>query len=345
MTFDRDTAGKGEHVVVIEVKNLTKTYGRARGVEHLTFSVEQGEILGFLGPNGAGKTTTMRIITGYLAATSGNVKVAGYDVFEDPMEARRRIGYLPENPPLYREMTVRGYLHFVCEIKGIPKARRAGHIARVVEACALGPVYGRLIQNISRGFKQRVGLAQALLGDPGVLVLDEPTVGLDPRQIIEIRELIRGLGGKHTIILSSHILPEVSMVCGRVVIINNGRLVAVDTPEGLARRLRGSRCLAVRVRGPRDEVVSQVGSLAGVRSVMLEKAEAGALANGSGGEVLLSLETELASDVREALFFRMAELGWPILEMRFVDLSLEDVFLRLTTEEKLEDASEVAASA
>ncbi|NLG79992.1 MAG: ATP-binding cassette domain-containing protein [Firmicutes bacterium] len=333
---------------MIEVENLTKMYGRARGIEDLTFSVEQGEILGFLGPNGAGKTTTMRIITGYLAATSGTVRVAGYDVFEDPMETRRRIGYLPENPPLYREMTVRGYLHFVCEIKGIPKSRRAGHIARVVEACGLGPVYGRLIQNISRGFKQRVGLAQALLGDPDVLILDEPTVGLDPRQIIEIRELIRSLGGRHTIILSSHILPEVSMVCGRVVIINSGRLVAMDTPEGLGRRLRGSRCLAVRVRGPRDRVVAEVGALAGVRSVSVEGAEAGRSADtsrGTDGEVLLSVETELSADVREALFFKMAERGWPILEMRFVDLSLEDVFLRLTTEEKLEDASEVAVGA
>ncbi|MDI7246553.1 MAG: ATP-binding cassette domain-containing protein [Bacillota bacterium] len=338
--------GKGEHVAVIEVKNLTKTYGRARGVEDLTFSVEKGEILGFLGPNGAGKTTTMRIITGYLAATSGTVRVAGYDVFEDPMEARRRIGYLPENPPLYREMTVRGYLHFVCEIKGIPRSRRSGHIARVVEACGLGPVYGRLIQNISRGFKQRVGLAQALLGDPDVLILDEPTVGLDPRQIIEIRELVRGLGSKHTIILSSHVLPEVSMVCGRVVIINNGRLVAIDTPEGLARRLRGSRCLAVRVRGPRDGVVAEVGALAGVRSVSVGEAGSGAgTPGGPAGEAVLSVETELAADVREALFFKMAERGWPILEMRFVDLSLEDVFLRLTTEEKLDDASEVAASA
>ncbi|MGE5587194.1 MAG: ABC transporter ATP-binding protein [Clostridia bacterium] len=333
---------------MIEVENLTKMYGRARGVEDLTFSVEQGEILGFLGPNGAGKTTTMRIITGYLAATSGTVRVGGHDVFEEPMETRRRIGYLPENPPLYREMTVKSYLHFACEIKGITKSRRAGQVARVVEACGLGPVYGRLIQNVSRGFKQRVGLAQALLGDPDVLILDEPTVGLDPRQIIEIRELIRSLGGKHTVILSSHILPEVSMVCGRVVIINNGSLVAIDTPEGLARRLRGSQCLAVRVRGPREAVEAEVGALAGVRSVSVEEAGAGRrsdAAPGHEGEVHLSVETELSADVREALFFKMAERGWPILEMRFVDLSLEDVFLRLTTEEKLEDTSEVAAGA
>lgn len=339
---------EGERVAVIEVKNLTKMYGRARGIEDLTFSVEQGEILGFLGPNGAGKTTTMRIITGYLAATSGTVRVAGRDVFEDAMETRRRIGYLPENPPLYREMTVKSYLQFVCEIKGIPKSQRAAQVVRAVEACGLGPVYGRVIQNVSRGFKQRVGLAQALLGDPDVLILDEPTVGLDPRQIIEIRQLIRSLGGKHTVILSSHILPEVSMVCGRVVIINNGRLVAIDTPEGLARRLRGSQCLAVRVRGPRDAVASEVGALAGVRSVSVDDSEPQRDAGGThrrDGEVLLSVETELSADVREALFFKMAERGWPILEMRFVDLSLEDVFLRLTTEEKLEDSAEVAAGA
>ncbi|MCR4403532.1 MAG: ABC transporter ATP-binding protein [Firmicutes bacterium] len=333
---------------MIEVENLTKMYGRARGVEDLTFSVEQGEILGFLGPNGAGKTTTMRIIAGYLAATAGTVRVGGHDVFEEPMEARRRIGYLPENPPVYREMTVKGYLHFVSEIKGIPKSLRAGQIAHVVESCGLGPVYGRLIQNISRGFKQRVGLAQALLGEPDVLILDEPTVGLDPRQIIEIRELIRSLGGKHTVILSSHILPEVSMVCGRVVIINNGRLAAIDTPEGLGRRLRGSQCLAVRVRGPREAVVAEVGELSGVRSVSVEETGTGRGTEsvpGRAGEVRLSVETEMSADVREALFFRMAERGWPIVEMRFVDLSLEDVFLRLTTEEKLEEASEVAASA
>ncbi|MEW6228487.1 MAG: ABC transporter ATP-binding protein [Bacillota bacterium] len=326
---------------MIEVSNLTKTYGKARGIEDLTFSVERGEILGFLGPNGAGKTTTMRIITGYLTASSGTVKVAGYDVFEEPMEARRRIGYLPENPPLYREMTVKGYLHFVCELKGIPKPRRAACIAEAVEAAGLAPVYGRVIQNISRGFKQRAGIAQALLGDPDVLILDEPTVGLDPRQIIEIRELVRDLGGRHTVVLSSHILPEVSMVCGRVVIINNGRLVAVDSPEGLSRRLRGSRCLVVQIRGPHEGVPPKVRELAGVRSVSVEKVD---FRDGKP-EVLLSVETEISSDVREALFFKMAELGWPILEMRPVDLSLEDVFLKLTTEEKLEDVAEVAASA
>ncbi len=326
---------------MIGVTNLTKTYGKARGIDSLTFSVEKGEILGFLGPNAAGKTTTMRIITGYLTANSGTVRVGGYDVFEQPMEARRRIGYLPENPPLYREMTVGGYLRFVCELKGIPRSRRAACISEAVDAAGLGQVYGRVIQNISRGFKQRVGIAQALLGDPDVLILDEPTVGLDPRQIIEIRQLIRGLGGRHTIVLSSHILPEVSMVCGRVVIINNGRLIAIDTPEGLSRRLRGSRCLAVRIRGPREEVGSKVRELAGVKRVSLEGVEAPS----EGPEVLLSIETDVSADVREALFFRMAELGWPILEMRFVDLSLEEVFLKLTTEERFEDAEEVPASA
>lgn len=322
---------------MIEVRNLTKRYGKARGIEDLTFTVGKGEILGFLGPNGAGKTTTMRIITGYLAATSGTVEVDGFSVFEDAMEARRKIGYLPENPPLYREMTVSSYLRFVSELKGIPKSRRQAAVGSAVEAAGIETVYNRVISNLSRGYRQRVGLAQALLGDPDVLILDEPTVGLDPRQIIEIRKLIRSLRGKHTIILSSHILPEVSMICNRVIIINNGRLVASDTPIGLSRRIKGSERIAVRVRGPRGEVVNTVRELPGVSSVSVETPDSAA----GEREVLLIVETEDSQDVREALFFAMASRSWPIVEMKAVDMSLEDVFLKLTTEESLEDETEV----
>ncbi len=326
---------------MIEVRNLTKRYGKARGIEELTFTVSRGEILGFLGPNGAGKTTTMRIIAGYLAATSGTVEVDGFSVFEDAMEARRKIGYLPENPPLYREMTVSSYLRFVSELKGIPKSRRQAAVGSAVEAAGIETVYNRVIANLSRGYRQRVGLAQALLGNPEVLILDEPTVGLDPRQIIEIRKLIRSLGEKHTIILSSHILPEVSMICNRVVIINNGRLVASDTPSGLSRRLKGSGRIAVRVRGPRSEVVDVVRGIPGVSSVSVETPDQAA----GEREVPLIVETEDSSDVKEALFFAMADKSWPIVEMKAIDMSLEDVFLKLTTEERLEDEAEVAPGA
>ena len=341
MLYDRDECGKEESYAVIEVRNLSKRYGKARGFEELTFTVDKGEILGFLGPNGAGKTTTMRIITGYLAATSGTVKVDGFDVFEDAMETRRRIGYLPENPPLYREMTVGGYLRFVSELKGIPKSKRKSAISSAVEAAGIDAVYNRVIANLSRGYRQRVGLAQALLGNPEVLILDEPTVGLDPRQIIEIRKLIHSLGEKHTIILSSHILPEVSMTCNRVVIISNGRLVASDTPSGLSGRLEGRGRIAVRVRGPEDEASRLIRGITGVASVSVETQDFAA----KNREVLFVVETDCSSDVREAIFFAMADRGWPIVEMKTIDMSLEDVFLKLTTEEILEDEAEVAPGA
>ncbi|MBE3574233.1 MAG: ABC transporter ATP-binding protein [Firmicutes bacterium] len=313
----------------------------------LTFSVQKGEILGFLGPNGAGKTTTMRILTGYMPPTSGTARVAGFDIFEQPAEAKRRIGYLPEIPPLYPEMTVKAQLSFVADLKGVPRASRKAAIARVVEATNLGPVYNRLVKNLSRGYKQRVGLAQALLGDPEVLILDEPTVGLDPKQIIEIRQLIRSLGGKHTVILSSHILPEVSMVCERVAIINHGRLVGMDTPEGLARKLSHSQQLLVAIKGPQAQVEAQIASLPGMASWRPAEGEGAAQgatgAAGAGsrpaqtGPVLrYHLEAQPDVDLREPLFFQMARAGYPILEMRQVSLSLEDVFLQLTTEENTE---------
>lgn len=326
---------------MIEVRDLTKRYGKARGIEGFTFSVDKGEVLGFLGPNGAGKTTTMRIITGYLAATSGTVKVDGFDVFEDAMEARRRIGYLPENPPLYREMTVGGYLRFVSELKGIPRPNRKAAIISVAEAAGVDGVLSRVIGNLSKGYRQRVGLAQALLGNPEVLILDEPTAGLDPRQIIEIRNLIRSLAERHTIILSSHILPEVSMICSRVLIINNGRLVASDTPQGLSERLEGRGRIAVRIRSPKGETESLIRRIPGVVSVFIEPDDAAA----DDKSILFVVETDGKTDVREDIFFAVAEQGSPIIEMRPIGMSLEDVFLKLTTEERLEDEREVASGA
>lgn len=326
---------------MIEVRDLTKRYGKARGIEGFTFSVDKGEVLGFLGPNGAGKTTTMRIITGYLAATSGTVKVDGFDVFEDAMEARRRIGYLPENPPLYREMTVGGYLRFVSELKGIPRPNRKDAIISVAEAAGVDGVLSRVIGNLSKGYRQRVGLAQALLGNPEVLILDEPTAGLDPRQIIEIRNLIRSLAERHTIILSSHILPEVSMICSRVLIINNGRLVASDTPQGLSERLEGRGRIAVRIRSPKGETESLIRRIPGVVSVFIEPDDAAA----DDKSILFVVETDGKTDVREDIFFAVAEQGSPIIEMRPIGMSLEDVFLKLTTEERLEDEREVASGA
>lgn len=315
---------------MIEVEHLTKIYGNVKGVEDLTFSVKDGEILGFLGPNGAGKTTTMRIITGYIPPTSGTVRVSGYDVFEETMEVKKRVGYLPENPPLYRDMTVAGYLNFVAELKGVPKSRRRDAVEKVVAMTGVEGVYGRLIENISKGYKQRVGLAQALIGDPEVLVLDEPTVGLDPKQIIEIRKLIQSFGKAHTVILSSHILPEVQAICERVVIINKGRLVAIDTPEGLSSKIRNSRQLLVRIKGPEARVRAILEGMEGINAVSVEERKE--------GENLYRLETGLATDVRERLFYAMAEERYPILELRSMDLSLEEVFLELTTEESTEVA-------
>lgn len=323
---------------MISVENVTKRYGETVGVEDITFQVAEGEILGFLGPNGAGKTTTMRVITGYHPPSSGTAKVAGYDILTHTMEAKRHLGYLPENPPLYTDMTVEGYLRYVAAIKDVPKHARRQQIDEIVSMLSLEPVYRRLIRNISKGYRQRVGLAQALVGHPPVLILDEPTVGLDPKQIHEVREIIKSLGGRHTIILSSHILPEVSMVCQRVAIINKGRLVAMDTPESLSSRLRRSRQLLARVEGDTNTVEGTIRSIegvVGVRSVA-----------GDDGTTVYEIETTVSHDVRRDLFFKMASLGAPILELRSVDLSLEDVFLQLTTEEESEPAdSEVRSGA
>jgi ABC-2 type transport system ATP-binding protein len=314
---------------VIQVENVTKRYGKHVAVDHLNFNVSQGEILGFLGPNGAGKTTTMNIITGYLSATEGSVRVDGMDVLEQPEEVKRRIGYLPEFPPLYLDMTVDEYLNFVYDLKNIRQANRSKDLDRIMEQVMIREVRERLIKNLSKGYKQRVGLAQAMIGDPPVLILDEPTIGLDPHQIRDIRDLIRELGKKHTILLSSHILPEVSMVCSRVLIISRGRIVASDSPDNLAKRILGVGRLALRVAGPRAAVVEAVSGVKGVRDVKsMEPVEA--------GTTELIVEADPDTDVRREVFLALARQKQPILMMRSQDITLEEIFLQLTADTRQE---------
>jgi ABC-2 type transport system ATP-binding protein len=312
---------------MIEIRNLTKWYGKIMAVRDISFTVGKGEILGFLGPNGAGKTTTMNMITGILPPSEGTVRVCGYDVMENPYEVKKRIGYLPELPPLYMDMTVEKYLFFVSNMKEVAKKQRAGQINYILELVGIADVRKRLVKNLSKGYRQRVGLAQALIGSPEVLILDEPTVGLDPKQIIEIRKLIRSLSREHTIILSSHILPEVSAVCERVVIINKGEIAAVDTPENLSRGFGASFRLFVTIDGPKDEVLQEVNGLRGIKytEVGMEKG------NNVFGYVI---ESEKDIDIRRPLFFAMARAGYPILESKPVGMSLEDIFIQLVTAEK-----------
>jgi len=312
---------------VIEVRNLVKYYGDFPAVKDITFSVEKGEILGFLGPNAAGKTTTMRIITGYMPATRGTVKVAGYDVFEHPLEVKKRIGYLPENPPLYMDMRVRDYLRFVAEIKGVDRKGINAEVERVAELVSITHVLDRYTQKLSKGYRQRVGLAQALINNPPVLILDEPTIGLDPKQIIEVRELIKSLGSEHTIILSTHILPEVSMTCSRVVIINEGKLVAMDTPENLTARLQGSETVFVEVEGPIQDVLGAIEKMEEVISATVEQRK--------GDEVgLFKVQARVGSDIRKKLASLVVNSNWGLLELRPEKLSLEEIFLKLTTKEE-----------
>ncbi len=308
---------------MIQVQNLTKRYGPTLAVSDVSFEVQKGEILGFLGPNGAGKTTTMRVITGYLPPSEGRVRVADYDVVEEPLEAKRRTGYLPESPPVYPDMTVAEYLAFVARIKGVPRCdirKRAGEVS---EKCAITDVQTKQIGKLSRGYRQRVGLAQALIHNPDVLVLDEPTAGLDPKQIIETRELIKGLAGQHTIVLSTHILPEVSKTCQRVVVINAGKVVAVGAPDELTRRLQGFETVQVTVEGPAPEIMSKLQSVPGVN--LVEPREA------SGLRVTLEVHSEKGKDVRAELARAVVESGWPLFELKTSGLSLEDIFLKLTT--------------
>jgi ABC-2 type transport system ATP-binding protein len=311
---------------VIEVQHLTKRYGPTTAVDDVSFRVEKGEVLGFLGPNGAGKTTTMRVLTGYMPPTEGRAVVAGYDIFDQPIEAKRRIGYLPETPPLYPEMTVRDYLLFVSRIKGVPRAERKTRVADVMERTRVSDMATRHCGKLSKGYRQRVGLAQALLHNPEVLILDEPTAGLDPKQIIETRELIKHLGGGHTVILSTHILPEVSQTCHRVVIINKGRVVAVDTPDNLTSRLRGSETLFVQVDAPvAGDVRSALATVPGVTQV--------SLADTRGNVANYEVNSESGRDVRRELASAVVSRGWGLLELRPLRMSLEEIFLHLTTED------------
>lgn len=310
---------------MIEVQHLTKRYGRVTAVQDVSFRVERGEILGFLGPNGAGKTTTMRILTGYMPATDGKAIVAGFDVFDQPIEAKRRTGYLPETPPLYPDMSVSEYLDFVAKIKGVPPADRRARIQYVMDRTRIVDVANRLCGTLSKGYKQRVGLAQALIHNPDVLILDEPTAGLDPKQIIETRELIKELAGDHTIILSTHILPEVAQTCQRVVIINNGRVVAVDTPDNLTARLRGSETMYVQVDTSGADAAASLTRVPGVTRVVE--------ADRRDGMVGYEVDSESGRDVRRDLARAVVGSGWGLLELRPMRMSLEDVFLSLTTDE------------
>ncbi|HNS72998.1 MAG TPA: ATP-binding cassette domain-containing protein [bacterium] len=313
---------------MIEVKQVTRYFGRVMAVDKVSFQVEKGEILGFLGPNAAGKTTTMRILTTYLPATSGTASVAGFDVHRDSMQVRKRIGYLPENPPLYAEMRVLDYLDFVARIKGVDPRSRKHAIAETMDKTGISAVSSRVIKQLSKGFKQRVGLAQALVHNPDVLILDEPTVGLDPKQIIEVRELIRNLAGSHTVILSTHILPEVSMTCQRVVIIDRGRVVAEDTPENLTHKLAGSQRFTLVAGGPAEGLQTLLETVKGVRQVRrLETSSADDTHH-------FHIEGDAEGSINPVIARAVVEKGWDLYELRPEGLSLEDVFMRVTTREE-----------
>jgi gliding motility-associated transport system ATP-binding protein len=324
---------------MIEVDRLTKRYGPVPAIQDVSFTVEKGQIVGFLGPNGAGKTTTMRILSCFMPASGGTARVAGYDVFEQSLEVRRRIGYLPENVPLYADMTVDAYLDFVANIKGLGRSERRRRVGEVLERCQIPDVRGRLIGRLSKGYRQRVGLAQALIADPDVLILDEPTIGLDPKQIVGIRQLIKSLAGAHTVILSTHILPEVSMVCEGVIIINRGRVVASGPLDRLMQELSPTARLQIQVEGPAELVAQSLRALPGVQRV-----EARGVVDGVSTFVL---EAERARDIRREVAQLVAQQRWGLLELKALDLSLEDVFIRIVAGEEHEEAmtDDVAASA
>ncbi len=307
---------------MIEAVHLTKVFDQTPALTDVSFTVEKGEILGFLGPNGAGKTTTMRILTGFFPPTSGTANVAGFDVLEQSLEVRRRIGYMPENPPLYNDMTVTSFLRFIARIKGVPKAKEKERTEYALQRCALEAVRGRLIGHLSRGYRQRVGLAQALIHDPEVLILDEPTIGLDPTQIIEIRQLIKGLAGEHTVILSSHILPEVEQTCGRVVIINQGKIIAVDTPERLSVSLRGVNVYSITVKRTSESLVAGLKSIPGAVEIRPQ----------DGGVYII--ESDKETDIREQIADTVMREQAGLLELRPIMFTLEDVFVQLTTAEE-----------
>ncbi len=308
---------------MIEVKNLTKSYGSKLAVDNISFTANESEILGFLGPNGAGKSTTMNILTGYLSSTGGQALINGVDILEDPVTAKKDIGYLPELPPLYLDMTVMEYLNFVYDLKKCKMPRRS-HLAEICGLVKITDVKNRVIRNLSKGYKQRVGLAQALVGNPKVLILDEPTVGLDPKQIIEIRTLIKKLGKNHTVILSSHILSEVQAVCDRIVVIDKGKLVANDTTENLSHNLSADHKLIVQIEGPAKEVQNILKGIPDMVEVHVNR-------NIEKNITEFSLNAKDGCDVRREIFKRMAERSYPILLMRSSELTLEEIFLKLTT--------------
>jgi gliding motility-associated transport system ATP-binding protein len=320
---------------MIQVENLTKRYGPTLAVSDVSFEVQKGEVLGFLGPNGAGKTTTMRILTGFLTATEGRARVAGYDVREEPLEAKRRTGYLPENPPVYPDMTVKEYLAFVGRIKGVARKDLKTRLGEVSERVAVADVLNRPIGKLSKGYRQRVGLAQAIIHNPEVLILDEPTAGLDPKQIIETRDLIRSLAGQHTVILSTHILPEVSKTCHRVVVINQGKVVAAGEPEELNKRLQGFETVMVVVEGPGAEMMDKLQRVEGVN--LVEPRES------ADGRMTFEIHAEKGRDVRAELARAIVESQWKLFELKTSGMSLEDIFLKLTTQDVSEEAANAAA--
>lgn len=306
---------------MVEINGLVKNYGSIEAVRNVSFTVGDGEILGFLGPNGAGKSTTLNIMTGYLAATSGSVKINGYDILEQPRKAKQCIGFLPEQPPLYTEMTVREYLEFVYGLKGCRIPRRQ-HVREVCDLVGITDAADRIIGNLSKGYRQRVGIAQALIGNPKVLVFDEPTIGLDPKQIIEIRNLVKMLGREHTVIISTHILPEVQAVCDRVVVINKGSVVADRRTEDLTLAVSGSRKLDVKIVGPQEDVLKELRSMTGVRSAQV-------VGHNDTDSITYSVESEPNVDIRKPMFFRLASKGWAIIGLEGAEMNLEDIFIRL----------------
>ena len=322
---------------MIEVRNLTKHYGDKHAVNDISFTVEDGEILGFLGPNGAGKSTTMNMLTGYISSTSGQALINGVDILEDPIKAKSYIGYLPELPPLYLDMTVKGYLNYIFDLKKCKLPRRA-HLNEVMTLTKVADVKDRIIKNLSKGYKQRVGLAQALIGNPPVLILDEPTVGLDPKQILEIRTLIKKLGKNHTVILSSHILSEIQAVCDRIIIINHGVVAAHDTTDNLSRNVSTDHRIVARIEGPRDEIIKALRNITGIKYVKADMER-------EPGVYEYELEAEPGNDIRRELFHIAAEHDWPLLSARSAEMTLEDVFLKITLGEGIiipnaEDAAE-----
>lgn len=312
---------------MIEVINLSKHYGDKKAVDNISFKADDGEVLGFLGPNGAGKSTTMNILTGYISCTSGKALIDGVDILENPIKAKQKIGYLPEIPPLYMDMTVKEYLYFIYDLKKC-KLPKISHLKDICGLVKIDHVYNRIIKNLSKGYRQRVGLAQALVGNPKVLILDESTVGLDPKQIIEIRTLIKKLGKNHTVILSSHILSEVQAVCDKIVVINDGKVVANDTEENLSRKLSNEHKLSVTIDGDKEKVMKTIGEIKGIENIVCDSEHKDNVCS-------YRIEAEEGRDVRRELFKKMAENGWYILELKSSELSLEDIFLKLTMGEAL----------